>query len=192
MVSILIDENLLLRSYQLEDSDGLYRAVDTNREHLRRWLQWIDVTTKPEHSHQFIQQSIYKQSKQEGLSLGIFYNQEIIGGIGMHEWDHYLQCGQLGYWIAKEYEGKGILSACLLRFVDFLFEKVELNKIEIRFVTQNIRSASVAERLGCKVEGILRQSIKVNGAFEDLVVSGLLRSEWAPLKENPAKQFKVS
>ena len=71
-----------------------------------------------------------------------------------------------------------------MRFVDFLFNKVSLNKIEIRFIPHNTRSAKVAERLGCKVEGILRQSYLKDGKLEDLVVTGLLKSEWvAPATE---------
>ncbi len=192
MVSILIDDNILLRSYELDDAAALFKAVDASRPHLRKWLSWVDSTTKPEHSVQFLQQYISHQNKQEALALGIFHKRKIIGGIGMHDWDHTLKKAQIGYWISKEYEGKGIISACLLRFVDFLFQKVGLNKIEIQFIPQNERSAKVADRLGCKVEGVIRDGALVNGKFEDLVITGLLKKEWKKLPENPKKEFKAT
>jgi len=42
----------------------------------------------------------------------------------------------------------------------------------------NKRSAAIAARLGFKVEGIIRQSYYMNGRLDDLVITGLLRSEW--------------
>lgn len=178
MVSILIDDNLLLRSYHLEDAAELFRAVNESREHLRPWLVWVDSTTRQEHSLQFIQVSLQQQNNQEALALGIFHKRKIIGGIGMHEWDHVLEKAQLGYWVSKDFEGKGIISTCLERFIDFLFDKVGLNKLEIHFVPANTRSATIAERLGFKVEGVLRDSYVINGSFTDLVVTGLLKKEW--------------
>lgn len=178
MVSILIDDDILLRSYQQEDAPGLFVAVNKSRKHLHTWLDWIDKTTKPEHSQQFIQRSLEQINSQEGIALGIFYKQEIIGGIGMHHWDHDIKKAQIGYWIAADFEGKAIINKCLTRFISFLFEKVGLNKIEIHFMPANKRSAKVAERLGCKIEGALRQSCLRHGKLEDLIIAGLLKSEW--------------
>jgi len=178
LVSIIIDNNILLRSYQLDDAQELFKAVNSSRTHLQPWLEWINKTTKPEQSLQFIQQSLHHLNTQEALALGIFYNDRIIGGIGMHHWNQATKKAQVGYWISKEYEGKGIIHQCLTRFIDFLFEKIGLNKIEIHFIPANKRSAKVAERLGCKVEGVIRQSYLRNGKAEDIVITGLLKGEW--------------
>jgi len=180
MVSILIDDDMLLRTYQMEDAQELFSAIDKSRQHLRQWFSWVDPTTKQEHSLQFIQQSLQQQQQQEGLALGIFYKRRIIGSIGMHNWDHPIKKAQIGYWISKEYEGKGIINKCLIRFIDFLFQKTGLNKVEIHFMTHNARSAGVAQRLGFKVEGVIRQSHMHNSRIEDIVVTGLLKTEWNP------------
>lgn len=178
MVSIIINENILLRSYQPEDAQELFNAVNNSRKHLLPWLDWISKTTRPEHSLQFIQQSLHQLHTQEALALGIFYNDRIIGGIGMHHWDQPTKRAQLGYWISEEWEGKGIMNTCLTRFVDFLFEKIGLNKLEIHFVPANTRSTKVAARLGAKVEGVIRQCCIRNGHLEDIVMTGILRNEW--------------
>ena len=98
----------------------------------------------------------------------------------MHHWDHSLKKAQLGYWLNKEYEGKGIIHKCLVRFADFLFHKAGLNKIEIHFIPSNTRSAKVAERIGCVVEGVIRQSHLHNGKLEDIIITGLLKADWNP------------
>jgi len=178
MVSILIDDNILLRSYQPDDAAELFLAINGSRLHLRKWLSWVDTTLKPEHSVNFIQQSLIDQHDQRALSLGIFCDRQIIGGIGLHHWDHYLRKAEIGYWITKDFEGKGIITNCASRFIDFAFQKIGLNKIELRFMPHNQRSAAVAERLGAKVEGIIRQSHLFNGKLEDIVVTGILKEEW--------------
>jgi len=178
MVSIIIDDDLLLRTYQVDDADGLFIAINNSRKHLHTWLEWVDKTTKQEHSLQFIQQSLHQLNMQETLALGIFYNGKIIGGVGMHHWDQQVKRAQVGYWISKEHEGKGIISKSLLKFIDHLFEKIGLNKIEIHFVPANKRSANVARRLAFKTEGIIRQSVMRNGMPDDIVVAGLLKSEY--------------
>ena len=191
MVSIIVDNNLLLRSYEPDDAQELFDVINNSRKHLHPWLAWVDKTTKPEHSLQFIQKSLQQLNNQEALELGIFHDGKIIGGVGMHNRDLETKRAQIGYWISKEYEGMGIVSRCLIKFIDFLFEKIGLNKIEIHFLPANKRSAKVATSLGYKVEGIIRQSIMRNGMPEDIVITGLLKSEWKPLspKGEPSIQL---
>lgn len=190
MVSILIDDGLLLRSLQPSDAQELFNAVNASRNHLSPWFPWVNMTTKPEHSLQFIQQSIVQQHNQEAIALGIFYNRKLIGGMGMHGWDHSLKKAYLGYWIAKEHENKGIINTCLKSFIDFLFEKAGLNKVEIHFMVSNKRSAAVAERLNFKIEGIIRQNYLLHGNYHDLVITGLLKSEWPGLPQSNSKEFR--
>jgi ribosomal-protein-serine acetyltransferase len=178
LVSILVDEHLLMRSYTVEDADPLFDTVERSRKHLQPWCDWVPKTTRAEHSLMFIQQSIHDQQVQTSLVLGIFYDQKVIGEVAMHHWDHDTKRAQIGYWISKDYEGRNIMFRCLYRFCDFLFEKVGLNKIEIHFIPANKRSARIAERLGCRIEGILRANMLRNGMYEDVVIAGILKDEW--------------
>jgi len=178
LVTLPVNDSIVLRSYQPADAGALFDAVNANRAHLASWLSWVGHTTRQDHSLQFIHQSVHDAHVQTALALGIFENGSIIGGIGMHGWNHEVKKAQLGYWIIRSHEGKGIITDSLRCFVQFLFEKTGLNKVEIHFSPANKRSARVAERLGFRVEGILRQSILRNGLPDDVVVTGLLRSEW--------------
>lgn len=55
---------------------------------------------------------------------------------------------------------------------------MRLNKVEIRFVLQNDKSAQIPIKLGFTKEGILRQSAKLHGHYVDMVVMGMLRQDW--------------
>ena len=178
MATININEQLLLRTFHVDEFQQLFDTIHTSRQHLTPWLNWVAKTTRAEHSLEFIQQAQQKQHNQEALALGIFYSNTIVGGIGMHEWNQQTGIAQIGYWISKDYEGKGIVMASVRGLVEYLFATIGLNKIEIHFVPANKRSAAIAEKLGFKVEGVLRQRVMRNGIAEDLVVTGLLKAEW--------------
>jgi len=177
MVSITVDDNIVLRTYTPDDAGELFSVINSNRAHLHPWLPWVDKTTKQEHSLQFIEQSLHELNMQQSLVLGIFYYNRIIGGIGMHDWHQPTKRAQAGYWISKDYEGRGIMTRCMTYFTGYLFDRIGLNKVELQFVPANKRSAKMAERLGFKIEGVIRQSTLRNGMPEDLVVAGLLKSE---------------
>lgn len=180
MISILIDDDLLLRSYKPEDAAELFRCVDHSREHLRHFLNWVDHTTKVEHSLQFIQMAQSQLGRDEGVALGIYLQESraLIGGIGMHNYNAEQGRAQIGYWIAKEHEGRGLMLRCAQRFIDFLFQRLQLNKIEIHFLPENTRSLGLARRLGAVVEGRIRQSYLRNGSLEDIIITGILKAEW--------------
>jgi ribosomal-protein-serine acetyltransferase len=178
LASIQINEQLLLRAFEVDEFQQLFDAIHASRQHLTPWLNWVAKTTRAEHSLEFIQQAQQQRHNQEALALGIFLNNTIIGGVGMHDWNQQTGVAQIGYWISKDYEGKGIVKASVRGLVAYLFGTIGLNKIEIHFVPANKRSAVIAEQLGFRVEGVLRQRVLRNGMLEDLVVTGLLKEEW--------------
>lgn len=168
-----------MRSYVPADADALLAVVAGNRAHLRPFLTWVDTMQRVEDAVRFIEGAVTQQERQSGLFLGLFQNGELIGGASIHEWDHYLNKAETGYWLAKKYEGRGIMLPCVQAIMRFGFEQLRLNKIELRIVSHNVRSIKLMQQLGCKTEGILRQSTKLNGKLEDVVIAGLLREEWA-------------
>ena len=177
-MTIPVSEGLLLRSYVPADAAALLAVVQGSRAHLRPFLTWVDTMQRVEDAVRFIEGAIAHQERQSALFLGLFQDGELIGGASIHEWDHYLDKAETGYWLAKEYEGRGIMLPCVKAIIRFGFEQLRLNKIELRIVSHNTRSIKLMQQLGCKTEGILRQNIKLNGRLEDVVVAGLLRSEW--------------
>lgn len=175
---IRVTDDLILRSYKPEDAPELFRCVQANRVHLREFLPWVDSTLKEQDSLNFITDMTFRESKQSALAMGIFRKNVLIGGIGMHEWDHYLKRCQIGYWLAAEQQGKGYMLQCATCFIDFLFRTLDMNKVEIHFLPFNLRSGALAEKLHAKTEGIIRAGYKIHGSLEDVVIAGILKNEW--------------
>jgi ribosomal-protein-serine acetyltransferase len=178
MLSLTVNESIVLRTYLDDDASEHFEVVNTNRKHLRGWLRWIDGHTKEANSLDYIRYTQVQQDSQQALMMGIFEDGNFIGEVGMFLWEQDLKKAQIGYWLNKEHEGKGILQLALNRFFKYIFENLSMNKLEVRFVPSNTRSAKLAERMKCKIEGVLRASYFINGKLDDLVVTGILKEEW--------------
>lgn len=177
-MTIPVSHELILRSFRTDDAPQLFARVSANRAHLREFLPWVDATLKEADSLAFIETSLQQQDRQEGIAMGIFLNDQLIGGIGMHHWDQRLKKCEIGYWLAQDQQGHGHMYRSVVAFLDFIFNQLGMNKVEIHFVPFNLRSGSLARKLGGQVEGVLRHRSILNGSFEDTVIVGILSREW--------------
>lgn len=178
MVSFRLDSEIVLREFKPTDAEAVFRTVTENHEHLRVFMHWIVPDYSLLSARQFIAEAIAARSERRNLGLAIFRNDRFIGSIGFTTFDWLANATEIGYWIAKDEEGKGIVSRSVELLIDHAFSELGMNRIEIRCSAENIRSAAIPERLGFKREGVLRQSQFRNGKLHDFIVFGLLKSEW--------------
>ncbi|RAJ01501.1 ribosomal-protein-serine acetyltransferase [Chitinophaga skermanii] len=189
MVSIVINDHIYLQQLKSNDAGMLFDLVQSSRKTLRRFLPWVDYNTKPEHSQRFIELMLRKADQQEAIAFGMWYNGALCGVMDLHEWDPILQKAEIGYWIADQFSGKGIVSVCCSGLLDYAYATMRLNKVEIRFALENKKSGRIPIKLGFRKEGILRQSAKLHGQLVDMVVMGMLREDWEKFnKEQPMKR----
>lgn len=178
MLELNVNEHTKLRQLAVEHAPALFQLIHTSRKSLRRYLPWVDYNTTEEHSVRFIELMLRKADEEEAIAFGIWYNDVLCGVIDLHEWDHVLQKAEIGYWLDPGHQGKGIALNSCKTLVGYAFAALRLNKVEIRFVLQNDKSAQIPIRLGFTKEGILRQSAKLHGHYVDMVVMGMLRKDW--------------
>jgi ribosomal-protein-serine acetyltransferase len=91
--------------------------------------------------------------------------------------DQYHKKADIGYWLDKEHTGRGIMTASVKAFTEYLFNEQDVNRIEIRVIPENVKSWAIPERLGFTYEGILRQEKFLHGRFFDNKIYSLLRSD---------------
>jgi ribosomal-protein-serine acetyltransferase len=170
--------DLTIRPFIEADADALFDQVDRNRPHLREWLVWVDDTRGVGEIRDFIGQSMEQFARDDGYQAGIFVKDRLAGAIGLHYVNRHNLSTEIGYWLAKGYNGQGIMTAAVRAVTSHAFTTWNLNRVEIRAAAGNHRSRAIAERLGFTLEGVLRQAHNIYGELHDLAIYGMLRIDW--------------
>lgn len=182
MFRLTVDDEIEIRMLEESDTNEVFALVDRNREHLRRWLIWVDRSDSPEVTRQFIKDSRRRYENKEAMSAGIWYNGQLAGAIGIVQYDWYNRKMEIGYWVSTDRQGKGIITRSVAAMIEDAFQNLGLNRVEIQCATENLRSRAVPERLGFKRDGVMRESSLLNNEFVDKVIYSMLASEWKGVK----------
>ena len=170
-----LGEGAELRRYTLDDADEIFAVVDVNRDRLRRWLPWIDPMRAPDDERAWLTGVLAIEGGMEGY--GLFVEGRLVGGLGLAI-GPFNVAGEIGYWIGGAFEGRGLVTKACRVLIDYGFKDAGLHRIVIRAAPQNARSRSIPERLGFTREGVAREEGLSADGFHDLVVYGLLVTEW--------------
>ncbi len=83
--------------------------------------------------------------------------------------------GEVGYWVAAPYRGRGIAPAAVRRVCQHAFAKFGVVKVTATVFAGNESSARVLQKSGFKEEGYLRKHYLKDGRYIDARVFGLLK-----------------
>jgi ribosomal-protein-serine acetyltransferase len=177
-VKIRVDDSIILELIDYHHAEMLYQLVKSNRLHLREWLPWVDHMRTVEDFRRYINASKQRFTNNTEMGFVILAKYVMIGRIGLYNVDLNNKSASIGYWLDKEWLGKGVITRSCKAVIDDAFKRLQLNRIEIRAAVENTKSQAIPEKLGFKKEGIIRQGEFVNDHFVDLYVYSLLREEW--------------
>ncbi len=167
-----------LRLLDLQDAGEVFALTDASRDHLRRWLPWVDFTRTVADSEAFIASSLEQFARGLGFQAGIWRGGTLCGVAGMHPIDRANRQGSIGYWIGAAYEGQGLITLACQAVLDEAFTRYGLHRMELRAAAGNERSQAVARRLGFTREGVVRDAEWLYDHYVDHVVFGMLEEEW--------------
>jgi RimJ/RimL family protein N-acetyltransferase len=83
----------------------------------------------------------------------------------------------IGYWLAKPYWNRGIMTAAVTRFVAYAFAELDVVRLTAEVFAGNTASIRVLQKAGFTREGRLRRHRKKNGDLVDVLYFGLLRED---------------
>lgn len=169
---------LELRLLRPADARPLFMLVEAGRVRLRRWLPWVDLTREAEDTRRFILRTQAQVREGTGATFGLWWRGRLVGVAGYNWIDDANRSAAVGYWLAAEAEGRGLMTAAVAALLRHGFGDLDLHRIELRAGVRNRRSRAVAERLGFRREGTLRQAEWVSGRWVDHAVYGLLDEDW--------------
>ena len=180
MFRIPVDKSLDLALLEVRHASMLFALVEENREHLRRYLPWVDATRTVNDSITYINATLEQFARSQSVNVGIFTQGMLAGICGYHVIDWANRRTALGYWLAASFQGRGLMTRSVRALTAHAFSSLGLHRLEIRAALENKRSRQVAERAGYRFEGICRGAEWLHERYVDHAVYGLLSTDWTP------------
>ncbi|WP_111638551.1 GNAT family N-acetyltransferase [Marinomonas shanghaiensis] len=84
------------------------------------------------------------------------------------------QACNLGYSLRESEQGKGIMNEVLSAGLEYIHKELHIDRIQASYMPRNAKSAAVLKKLGFDKEGIARDYLKINGCWEDHILTALV------------------
>ena len=103
--------------------------------------------------------------------FAIEVNGEAVGSIGIFpQSDIHEKNAEIGYWLAEEQWGKGIMTKAIQEIVEYGFQTFDIVRIFARPFSTNIKSQRILEKVGFELEARLKKALFKNGEFMDELI----------------------
>ncbi len=175
MLCSKINQRTGLRLIDRRDQEEFFRLVETNREHLRPWHPWVDQVHSGEDAGKLISAWEKQNANGRGFCSVISYDGVPCGVINHLNVDWANRWTSLSYWLDAAHQGRGIMTTCCRTLILHSFKTWKLNRVTIECAVENTRSRAIPERLGFKLEGVVRGVEWLHDRYADHAVYGLLR-----------------
>ncbi|MBE6899343.1 MAG: GNAT family N-acetyltransferase [Ruminococcaceae bacterium] len=120
-------------------------------------------------------------NENETFAFAITLDDKAIGSIGaFRQQNIHRQTAEMGYYIAEEYWGKGIMTDAVKQICEYVFKNSDILRIYAEPFSYNAGSCRVLEKAGFQYEGTLRNNAVKNGKVLDMKLYSLLREEQIP------------
>ncbi|MDB5222700.1 MAG: GCN5-related N-acetyltransferase [Chitinophagaceae bacterium] len=93
-------------------------------------------------------------------------------------------------WIHPRHQGTGLNKACKFLLLQFAFEQLHFNRVELKTDVLNQQSQKAMRKIGATEEGIFRRhSVTSSGRIRDSIFFSIINDEWQDIKDSIFKEF---
>ena len=167
--------NCILRKWRLSDAEDLAAAL--NNEKVRNNLRdGLPVPYTPADARDYII-SMLSSDENSTFAYAITIDDRAVGSIGaFRQGNIHRQTAELGYYLAEEYWGKGIMTDAIAQLCGIVFETTDILRIFAEPFSYNTGSRRVLEKAGFQLEGIMKNNAVKNGKVVDMALYSLTRA----------------
>lgn len=174
---VIETERLILRKLTMRDASDMFRYCQDKE--VARHVLWEAHTSILE-TRAYIRYNLYQYRSGEPASWCIVLREtnRVVGTIGYMSYNADNSTVEIGYSLAREQWGKGLMTEALLAVIGETFRTLKVHRIEAMHFTDNPASGRVMEKCGLIHEGHMRERICCKGVFRDVEMWGILRKDW--------------
>jgi ribosomal-protein-serine acetyltransferase len=178
MYELDVNNDIRLREIQMSDAPTIFSIIEKDRQYLRTWLPFVDYTRMVEDTEAFIKSVHAAPLDQKELTYVIIYKNQVAGIIGFRRTEKANHKTEIGYWLAEDMQGKGLVTLACSQLIRMCFEFLNMNRVQIKVSVDNHKSKRIPKQLGFTYEGIERDGEFLNDHYTDIEVYSLLKKEW--------------
>ena len=164
-----------LRKWRLSDAKELAAALN-NKRILNNLRDGLPFPYTEQDAAEYIT-AMRSADENDTFAYAITVGGRVIGSIGaFRQGNIHRQTAELGYYLAEEYWGKGIMSGAIRRLCDIIFETTDILRIYAEPFSYNAGSRRALEKAGFRYEGLMKSNAVKNGKVVDMALYSLTRS----------------
>lgn len=165
-----------LRPWEKEDAEAV--AVVANNEKIAQNLRNVFPHPYTLADARWYVNDCIAHGEERQITRAIVVDGKTVGSIGIFVKDDvYEKSGELGYWLAEEYWGKGIMTEAVKKICNEAIDRFDIIRIYAEPFAHNVGSRRVLEKAGFTCEGIMRDGVYKNGNVYSYCMYSLLKEE---------------
>lgn len=186
MFAIEIDKHISILFLHPRFKADFHKLYKSNKLQFSKWFGWPPESDSLNYFETLIKDGLYAYARGEAVHCGVSFDGQMIGYIGLTNINYDLVKAELRFLIAPEFEGRGIMRKVCLKMLEYCFDFLKLDKIEMSIAAEDLASRKVCEVLGFELEGILKSADNIKGKLIDHARYGLLRPSYQAAKSEIA------
>ncbi len=141
---MIASNDIVLRQYKLDDANETFALINKSRDHLS---QFGDTTAAKYPTLWSFEESIRNPKNPNCLRFGIRNSDEIlVGFIKLTPDDIVTKSGEVGYYLGKEFQGRGYMTKGVRLITDYAFNTLKYEQLYGKVALGNTASVYVLER----------------------------------------------
>jgi ribosomal-protein-alanine N-acetyltransferase len=173
---------VVLRAPAIDDWPQWAELRTASRAFLAPWEPtWPEDALTRDHFRRRLRHYMREWRAGEGYTFFVVAREErkLAGGISLGNVRRGVaQAATVGYWMGQRYAGRGLMTEALAAMLPFVFEELNLNRLEAACLPHNEPSKAVLRKVGFHEEGLARQYLRINGAWHDHLLFALLSTDY--------------
>ena len=166
--------NCTIRPWRLTDAKDLARAL-SNLNILKNLRDGLPYPYTEKDAADYIR-AMMAADRQDTFAYAVCVDDRAVGSIGAFRQDNiHCRTAELGYYLAEEYWGRGIMTGAARKLCEKLFAETDILRIFAEPFAYNTGSRRVLEKSGFQLEGILKCNAFKNGQIQDMAMYALTK-----------------
>jgi ribosomal-protein-serine acetyltransferase len=183
-LALPLEPELALRLRERHHAGDYFARLDASRDHLAGSFVWAAGIRRSD-VESMVVAGLEQFARGDGWQVDLCYRGEAVGSLGLHHLDPPGGSTEVGFWLDRAFEGRGLMTRALRGLLPYFFHARGLAHVRLGMVPGRGRTEGIARRLTFQPEALLRSAYQSPAGVVDLAFWGLRKGGWREVDAVP-------